>query len=394
MGAGAGDSVSILLSPPCNARLANLCGAMDGNIAHIAGAFEVSIRRRGGRFNLRGKAAQEAADALQKLYARAERGIDLADVQLCMAAPETAPARFPKTPHAGGGFAPQNASQEILMQKILQHSITFCAGPAGTGKTHTALAAALHFFCGGQSGGRLVLTRPAVEAGGERIGFLPGDMEQKVNPYLRPLHDILYRLLGRREAERRMGEGRIEVLPLSFMRGLTIDGAVVVLDEAQNTTPAQLKMALTRLGAGGRMIITGDESQSDLPSGIVSGLSDAVRRLAKIPGIAFHRFDEGDIVRHPLVRDILRAYRANPKNGATESAPEKFMPKESAAKESAMKESPKESPAKKLTAQKTAAKESAAKKLTAKKSVVKKSAAKESAAVKMAAKMAAGELSQ
>ncbi len=300
------ESVNITLAPPCNTRLANLCGAMDGNISHLAEAFGVNIRRRGGRFSVRGTAAQEAADALQTLYARAGRGIELADVQLCAggAAGET----FSPPPKTRVGFAPKNAAQEALMKKILRHNIVFCAGPAGTGKTHMALAAALHYFCG-DGGMRLVLSRPAVEAGGERIGFLPGDMEQKVNPYLRPLHDILYRLLGRREAERRMGNGNIEVVPLSFMRGLTIDDAVVVLDEAQNTTPAQMKMALTRLGADGRMIITGDESQSDLPPGTRSGLDDAAHRLAKISQIAFHRFSAADTVRHPLVQDILRAYQ-------------------------------------------------------------------------------------
>ena len=300
------ESVNITLAPPDNARLANLCGAMDGNIAHIAEAFGVNIRRRGGRFNVRGAAAKEAADTLQTLYARAGRGIELADVQLFMAG--AAADSRPATPDARAGFAPKTAAQEVLMKKILRHNIVFCAGPAGTGKTHMALAAALHYFCEGE-GMRLVLSRPAVEAGGERIGFLPGDMEQKVNPYLRPLYEILHRLLGRREAERRMADGRIEVAPLSFMRGLTIGGAVVVLDEAQNTTPAQMKMALTRLGADGRMIITGDESQSDLPRGTLSGLDDAFRRLANIPQIAFHRFSAADTVRHPLVREILRAYQ-------------------------------------------------------------------------------------
>lgn len=300
------DSVNLSLRPSDNLRLANLCGAMDGNITHIARAFEVSIRRRGGRFCVRGKAAHEAADMLQTLYARAEHSIDVMDVQLCMAAQESPTAPPPR--RRADFFAPYNAAQEALLEKIMHNSVILCAGPAGTGKTHMALAAALRLLRD-NTHSRLVLTRPAVEAGGERIGFLPGDMEQKVNPYLRPLHDILYRLLGRREAERRMSEGRIEMIPLSFMRGLTIDDAVIVLDEAQNTTPGQIKMMLTRLGANGRIIITGDESQSDLPSGTESGLTDAVRRLAGIDGIAFHRFAEADIVRHPLLREILRAYR-------------------------------------------------------------------------------------
>ena len=301
------DSVNISLTPSDNSRLANLCGVMDGNITHIARAFEVSIRRRGERFCVRGRAAHAAAAMLQNLYARAEHSMDTVDVQLCMAAQElpAAPAH-----RRGDLFAPYNAAQEMLLEKIMRNSVVLCAGPAGTGKTHMALAAALRLLRDNDHN-RLVLTRPAVEAGGERIGFLPGDMEQKVNPYLRPLHDILYRLLGRRETERRMSEGRIEMVPLAFMRGLTIDDAVVVLDEAQNTTPGQIKMTLTRLGVNGRVIITGDESQSDLPAGMESGLTDAVRRLAGIDGVSVHRFAESDIVRHPLLREILRAYRGD-----------------------------------------------------------------------------------
>ena len=213
-----------------------------------------------------------------------------------------------ESPTARDVFSPRNAAQSALMQKIADNSIIFCAGPAGTGKTHIALAAALQLIRDGMHN-RLVLTRPAVEAGGERIGFLPGDMEQKVNPYLRPLHEILYHLLGRREAERRLADGQIEMIPLAFMRGLTIDHATIVLDEAQNMTPAQMKMTLTRLGGNGRIIITGDESQSDLSLLGDSGLTDAMRRLNGIAGIAMHRFSEDDIVRHALVKNILRAYR-------------------------------------------------------------------------------------
>ena len=294
------DSLNMSLLPACNKRLANLCGALDANITHVARAFDVNIRRRGGRFYLRGKAVQHAAEALQTLYARAEQPIELVDVQMCIGKRES--------PTARDVFSPRNAAQSALMQKIADNSIIFCAGPAGTGKTHIALAAALQLIRDGMHN-RLVLTRPAVEAGGERIGFLPGDMEQKVNPYLRPLHEILYHLLGRREAERRLADGQIEMIPLAFMRGLTIDHATIVLDEAQNMTPAQMKMTLTRLGGNGRIIITGDESQSDLSLLGDSGLTDAMRRLNGIAGIAMHRFCEDDIVRHALVKNILRAYR-------------------------------------------------------------------------------------
>ncbi|MGU9950792.1 MAG: PhoH family protein [Gammaproteobacteria bacterium WSBS_2016_MAG_OTU1] len=303
------ESINISLTPACNTRLANLCGPMDGNITHLAEVFNVNIQRRGERFSVRGEAAEDAVAALQQLYARAEHEINLTDVQLCATGkslpPPTRPNRQTIT---------QTTSQEVLLQKIKTHSLTLCCGPAGVGKTHIALAAALQLLDDGMHE-RLVLTRPAVEAGGEKIGFLPGDMEQKVNPYLRPLHDILYFLLGKREAEKRMSDGRIEMIPLSFMRGLTIGNAVMIIDEAQNTTPGQLKMALTRLGVGGRIIVNGDESQSDLPNNgktqIVSGLDDAVRRLVNIDDIAHHRFSEEDVVRHPLVKDIIRAYQKN-----------------------------------------------------------------------------------
>ena len=298
------DIVDLSLTPSCNTRLANLCGAMDGNIAHIARTFGVDIRRRGDRFSLRGAAAEEAAATLRRLYARARQNMNLADIQMEIGGGTPAPLPV----KSGGRFMPRTAAQGELMQKIMQNSVVFCAGPAGTGKTHVALAAALQLLQDGEHE-RLVLTRPAVEAGGERIGFLPGDMEQKVNPYLRPLHEILYRLLGRNETERRTAAEQISVIPLSFMRGLTIDDAVIVLDEAQNTTPAQMKMTLTRIGINGRMIVAGDESQSDLEGGGESGLSDAIRRLDDIAGIAMHRFYNADIVRHPLVKSILGAYQ-------------------------------------------------------------------------------------
>ena len=299
------DTVNLSFPLSDNGRLSNLCGVMDGNIEHIASAYEVDIRRRGGQFSVRGKSAQAAADTLEKLYARAAQNIDLVDVQLCMAAAdnETPPAPK-KRPRLS---ATRNTSQEDFMQKILSHSVTICTGPAGTGKTHIAIAAALHLLWQDASL-RLVLTRPAVEAGGERIGFLPGDMEQKVNPYLRPLHDILHKLLGYKETERQVARGRIEIIPLAFMRGLTIDNAVIILDEAQNTTPVQMKMALTRLGTSGRFVITGDTSQSDLPTANGGGLADAKRRLHDIKGIAMHHFTVADVVRHPLVRKILSAY--------------------------------------------------------------------------------------
>ena len=306
------DSVSVSLQPPCPARLANLCGAMDGNIAHLAGAFDVRIWRRGSDFRLRGAAAKPAAAALQKLYARADRDLSAADVQMCAADSDIPPAAA--TAPARGGFAAQTESQRQFLQKIREHALTFCTGPAGAGKTHVSLAAALELLEEGAHD-RIVLTRPAMEAGGEKIGFLPGDMEQKVDPYLRPLRDILHALLGKRQAEKRLADGRVEVIPLSFMRGLTIDNAAMIVDEAQNTTPGQMKMILTRLGGNGRIVINGDDSQSDLPRGAMSGLDDALARLSDVEGVACHCFSEDDIVRHPLVARIVRAYQRPPNRG-------------------------------------------------------------------------------
>lgn len=300
-------SVDFSVAPPNNARLANLCGTMDDNINHIARAFSVRIKRRGGCFQLRGAAAASAAAAIKALYSQADKDIKAADVRRHLARQLT--TGVAASPPAVGGAMLRNAAQRVYQEKIFAHSVVMCAGPAGTGKTHVALVAALDLLRARVGGcRRLVLTRPVLEAGGERLGFLPGDMEQKINPYLRPLHDILNQQLGRQEAERRMAGGEIEIIPLAFMRGLTLNNTVVILDEAQNTTPAQMKMFLTRMGDGAKMIITGDVTQNDLPASHASGLSDAIARLRNVGDVAYHRFDEGDIVRHPLVAEILRAY--------------------------------------------------------------------------------------
>ncbi len=322
-----GAQVVELSVAPDNARLANLCGAMDGNIARIARACSVEINRRGGRFRVFGEKAEAAAGAIRALYARAERGLGARDVQLCLAETMGADAEEygdsygeengEEYPGARGGkngraslFEPLGENQKLFLEKIRGNAVAVATGPAGTGKTHIALVGALQAQRRGVVE-RITLTRPAVEAAGEKLGFLPGDMESKVHPYLRPLHDILRALLGRREAERRLQQNEIEVMPLAFMRGLTLERTVTILDEAQNATIGQVKMLLTRLGRNGKMILTGDETQSDLPPGALSGLSDAMRRLSHIRGIACHIFDEGDIVRHPLVRDILAAYNNN-----------------------------------------------------------------------------------
>ena len=301
-----------MLTPACNNRLANLCGELDGNIRHIADALSVSISHRGGRFVLRGARARAAASAIESLYERADSPFDENDIRRhlaqCLAGDAPAPAPPPSAAARAAGFASRNAAQAEFWQKIAAHPVTLCEGPAGTGKTHIALAAALHLLQRGEVA-KIILTRPAVEAGGERLGFLPGDMEQKVNPYLRPMFDILRFLLGKNEAERRMAKGEVEIIPLAFMRGVTIRNAALVLDEAQNTLPAQIKMILTRLGEDAKIVIIGDTTQSDLPPAAKrSGLADAAARLQGLAGVAHHAFAAADIVRHPLTRDILRRY--------------------------------------------------------------------------------------
>lgn len=298
------DTITLSLTPADNTRLANLCGVMDQNLDHIARALSVRIKRRGEHFSLSGDSAALAADTLRTLYARAEHGIADNDIRLQLAHPSS-PRAAP--PPLSSPTAARTPSQQSYWDKITRHSITLCQGPAGTGKTHIAVACALRLLADGATR-RLTLTRPVVEAGGERLGFLPGDMEQKINPYLRPLLDILHQLIGRRATEQRIAAGDIEMIPLAFMRGLTLRDTVLILDEAQNTTPAQMKMLLTRLGDNSKIIAAGDSSQSDIPAAAASGLADAARRLHGVAGIAVHHFHEQDIVRHPLAAAILKAY--------------------------------------------------------------------------------------
>ena len=301
--------IQCVLAPVDNVRLANLCGEQDGNINHIADALSVTIKRRGERFQVNGNAAPIAAETLKNLYEQANTPVDQNTLRLFIARQLTGiKEQKQDAPPLPTRQKLRNAAQQKFWQRILAHPITLCHGPAGTGKTHVALLAALHLLESDITT-RIILTRPVVEAGGERLGFLPGDMEQKVNPYLRPMHDILHDLLGRRNAEWRMARGEVEVMPLAFMRGVTFNNAVIILDEAQNTTPEQVKMLLTRLGENSKIIIIGDTTQSDLPNtGGACGLSDAVARLGGIRQIALHAFNKSDIVRHPLVGDILRAY--------------------------------------------------------------------------------------
>jgi phosphate starvation-inducible PhoH-like protein len=301
--------------PLDNARLANLCGVLDENLRQIESAFDVTIARRSGHFTLAGAPAQTrlALDVLQRLWTRAGQELSLDDVQLGVVerlsdaneamAEEGAVPRLRTRKGAIGGRTPR---QVAYLRAIQSHDITFGIGPAGTGKTYLAVAAAVDAFEREQVE-RIVLTRPAVEAG-ERLGFLPGDLAQKVDPYLRPLYDALYDLFGFERVGKLFERGAIEIAPLAFMRGRTLNHAFIILDEAQNTTPEQMKMFLTRIGIGSKAVITGDLTQIDLPRGTKSGLAQAREVLAEVRGIAFTQFLKEDVVRHPLVARIVEAY--------------------------------------------------------------------------------------
>jgi phosphate starvation-inducible PhoH-like protein len=306
------------LSPADNARLAQLCGPLDENLRQIEVAFDVRLSRRADTISVEGEgeSARLALDLLQTLWARPDARFDLEDIQLelvqaaqglrpKLAAADDEPVLYTRRESLHG----RTPNQVQYIRNILQHDITFGIGPAGTGKTFLAVACAVdalerHAIT------RLVLTRPAVEAG-ERLGFLPGDLTQKIDPYLRPLYDALYDLLGMEKTQKLFERGAIEIAPLAFMRGRTLNQSFIILDEAQNTTPEQMKMFLTRIGFGSRAVITGDTSQVDLPRGAQSGLSQAQKVLADVRGIAFNQFTSQDVVRHPLVARIVDAYAAH-----------------------------------------------------------------------------------
>jgi len=310
--------------PPDNARLANLAGSFDEHLRTIAAAFEVKIQRRNESFRVEGSKghAERAVGLLQQLYGRAARPIGADEVELAiLESMSDEPAR--ETPGGDAGAPPEvdlrlrtrrsdlvgrTPNQVQYLKNILGHDITFGIGPAGTGKTYLAVACAVDAL-ERNAVQRIILTRPAVEAG-ERLGFLPGDLAQKVDPYLRPLYDALYELMGLERVGKAFEKGTLEVAPLAFMRGRTLNHAFVILDEAQNTTPEQMKMFLTRIGFGAKAVVTGDTSQIDLPKGTTSGLIDAERVLRSVKGIATTRFTSADVVRHPLVARIVEAYDA------------------------------------------------------------------------------------
>ena len=306
------------LSPVDNNLLANLCGALDENIRQIATAFDVTIARRGERFSITGEASAGAAEAVKHFYLAAREPLTIDEVQLGLIELTNGPVRRlgakesvtdgPQLVTRKSELHGRTARQVEYLKAIQGHDITFGIGPAGTGKTYLAVASAVDAF-ERDLVERIVLTRPAVEAG-ERLGFLPGDLAQKVDPYLRPLYDALYDLMGFDRVTSAFERGALEIAPLAFMRGRTLNHAFVILDEAQNTTPEQMKMFLTRIGFGTKAVVTGDTSQIDLPKSAKSGLIEAQRILKDVKGIAVTRFTSTDVVRHPLVARIVDAYDA------------------------------------------------------------------------------------
>jgi len=306
--------VELSFSPVDNERLANLCGALDANIKHIETALDVSIARRGETFSVNGNldSSRIAAKALQQFYEQAENHLSLEDIQLGLVeasrggdvAVPTADAPVLQTRRRDlHGRTPR---QVQYIKQVQEYDITFGIGPAGTGKTYLGVACAVDAY-ERDAVKRIVLVRPAVEAG-ERLGFLPGDLAQKVDPYLRPLYDALYDLMGFEKVGKLFERGTIEIAPLAYMRGRTLNHSFIILDEAQNTTPEQMKMFLTRMGFGSRAVVTGDVMQIDLAKGQKSGLIEAATILADVRGIAFTHFLSEDVVRHPLVQRIVNAY--------------------------------------------------------------------------------------
>ena len=310
--------------PLDNTRLAHLCGPLDENLRQISAALDVTIFRRGEKFIVTGTNAMRAVEILERFYEVANKIVPIEEVQLALVEQRTG-----LHPHTHADNEPAQSLPEIeinspqlktrradlrgrtphqnqYLRHILEHDISFGVGPAGTGKTYLAVACAVDAL-ERDAVKRIILTRPAVEAG-ERLGFLPGDLAQKVDPYLRPLYDALYDLLGFDRTQKMFEKQVIEIAPLAYMRGRTLNHAFVILDEAQNTTVEQMKMFLTRIGFGSKAVVTGDVTQVDLHKTQKSGLIDAVHVLKDVRGIAFTQFTSVDVVRHPLVARIVDAY--------------------------------------------------------------------------------------
>jgi len=300
--------------PVDNPRLANLCGVLDENLRQIETALDVTIARRGEVFQVDGEKARLAVRLLQDFYQRARNALDIDEIQLALVevAHKTNKAQpesdIPVLMTRRTGLHGRTERQNQYIRQMQEFDITFGIGPAGTGKTYLAVAGAVDAL-ERDLVKRIVLVRPAVEAG-ERLGFLPGDLVQKVDPYLRPLYDALYDLMGFDKVTRAFERQIIEIAPLAFMRGRTLNHAFIILDEAQNTTPEQMKMFLTRIGFGSRAVVTGDVTQIDLQRGQKCGLIEAREVLREVRGIAFTVFQNDDVVRHPLVARIVDAYDA------------------------------------------------------------------------------------
>lgn len=300
-----------------NKLLPHLFGERDRNLQRLEGNLDVDVRARGNWVTVSGfeEGVAIAKVVLEKMYERLEQGQPVTLGEIDASIRLATPDKNGKTNTSHGGLAistrrkvitPRSDGQIAYFKMLKDHDMTFGLGPAGTGKTYVAVAMAISKLLAGDVD-RIIISRPAVEAG-EKLGFLPGDMREKVDPYLRPLYDALFDMLPHDQVERRLESGEIEVAPLAFMRGRTLSKAYVILDEAQNTTVEQMKMFLTRLGDDSRMIITGDPSQIDLPKGAKSGLVDAMEKLQGVEGIAICKLTAGDIMRHPLVSRIVHAY--------------------------------------------------------------------------------------
>ncbi len=315
----AGDTLQTLLEFADNRLLVDLCGEYDRNLVKLESDLGVQVIHRGNQLHIMGEAGARAraAETLKSLYARLKGGkpVEAGDVDgaLRLSAGEQGEHQLEmfrtgqveirtRKKHV----APRTKAQQDYAKALFENVLNFGVGPAGTGKTYIAVAAAVHYFSEGLVD-RIILSRPAVEAG-EKLGYLPGDMKEKVDPYMQPLYDALNDFLPAKQLPKLLEERRIEIAPLAFMRGRTLANAFVVLDEAQNATELQMKMFLTRLGEGSRMAITGDRSQVDLPRGVTSGLASAERILQGVKGIGFNYFTSVDVVRHPLVARIVEAY--------------------------------------------------------------------------------------
>ena len=321
------DVVETLLEFPDNRLLIDLCGEFDRNLAQIEHQMGVNVLRRGNRLAVIGDrgAREQAAAVLRALYVRLEggRGVAAGDIDGAIRLGRPMPqsrvrAEVEQIEMFHGGMElrtrrkavePRTEAQQAYVANLFANEMGFGIGPAGTGKTYLAVAVGVTMFISGAVE-KIILSRPAVEAG-ERLGFLPGDMKEKIDPYMQPLYDALNDFLPQKQVQKLIEEKRIEIAPLAFMRGRTLSNAFIVLDEAQNATTMQMKMFLTRLGQGSRMVVTGDRTQVDLPRGTASGLADAERILKGVKGVSFNYFTAKDVVRHPLVGRIIEAYEAD-----------------------------------------------------------------------------------